>query len=299
MNNSMHSNDNRLELLLFKLGGQQRFGINVLKVKEVIPCPPLTHVPHSHLAVCGVATLRGVSLSVIDLGRAIGRAAFKADGDEQGSVLVTEFNRVTQGFLVERVERIVVCDWNQVAPPPRGSGTRAYISGVTRVDDTLVQILDVERVLAEAIEPDTLVVGDEVAQLGDPALSKQPVLVVDDSAMARAQTARTLDELGVSYIMARDGREALETLRNRGEAEAPIAMVISDIEMPEIDGYSLTRALREDARFERLYVLLHTSLNGAINSEKARSCGADDILTKFIPGELARSVVAGLRKAEA
>lgn len=294
MNTQTHTNENRLELLLFNLGGQQRFGINVLKVKEVIPCPPLTRVPHSHASVCGVATLRGISLSVIDLAQAIGRATARAQGE--GSVLVTEFNRGTQGFLVNRVERIVVCDWNEVTPPPRGSGARSYISGVTRVDDSLVQILDVERVLAEAVELEVTHLGEDIAHLDDPALRAQPVLVVDDSAMARAQTTRTLDEMGLSYILARDGREALDALHQRGDDEVPISMVISDIEMPELDGYSLTQALRGDARFAGMYVLLHTSLNGAINSEKARQCGADDILTKFVPDELARSVVTGLRK---
>ncbi len=293
MNDPTHRNDNRLELLLFNLGGRQRFGINVLKVKEVIPCPALTHVPHAHATVCGVATLRGVALSVIDLSRAIGRAAIETHGS---SVLVTEFNRATQGFLVERVERIVVCDWNQVTPPPHGSGARSYISGVTRVDDALVQILDIERVLVEVVEPAAMALDEDISGLDDPALHRQPILVVDDSAMARAQTTRMLDEIGVSYILARDGREALEALRKRRDDEAPVAMVISDIEMPEIDGYGLTEALRADPRFSHMYVLLHTSLNGAINSERARQCGADDILTKFVPGELARCVVTGLRK---
>jgi two-component system chemotaxis response regulator CheV len=144
------SND-RLELLLFNVGGSQPFGINVLKVKEVIPCPHLTHVPHSHGAVKGVAHLRGEPLTVIDLAMSIGRPALQMDKDHSASVIITEFNRNMQGFLVRAVDRIVVCDWRNVYPPPRGSGTTSYTTGVTEIEGKLVQILDVEKVLGEVV----------------------------------------------------------------------------------------------------------------------------------------------------
>ena len=116
--------DNRLELLLFHLGNQQQFGINVLKVKEVIDCPALTQLPDSHPSVCGIATLRGESLSIIDLSKAIGkRGQYNKEGNEcKGSVIVTEFNRSMQGFLVERVDRIVVREWKDILPPPGLAG---------------------------------------------------------------------------------------------------------------------------------------------------------------------------------
>jgi two-component system chemotaxis response regulator CheV len=288
-----HSHDgDRLELLLFNLGTAQRFGINVLKVKEVIPCPHLTQVPHAHPAVRGVAHLRGEPLTVIDLSAAIGRVPL-VQGDEPSSVIVTEFNRAMQGFLVRQVHRIAVCDWKQVLPPPKAAGVGSYTTGVTRIEDELIQILDVEKVLGEVIaleDVSDVDVGDVNHVAG------KRVMVVDDSSVARNQTVRTLDQIGVAYLTARDGREALELLRTMGDEDSdePVQMVISDIEMPEMDGYTLTRELRQDPVWSGVYVLLHTSLNGAINAEKADKVGANAVLTKFVPDELAKAVVAGL-----
>ena len=293
------SNDNRLDLLLFQLGGRQRFGINVLKVKEVIPCPAFTHVPQSHSAVVGVAQLRGEALTVVDLSAAIGNLPLAAPEGENcdGAVIVTEFNRRIQGFLVRKVDRIVVCDWKQVFPPPAGSSRDSYITGVAEIDEELVEILDVERILGEVIqssEESALFSAEELAGV----VAGRKVLLVDDSSMARHQTAQTLDQLGLEYLTARDGKEALELLMGEDEgAHATVEMVISDIEMPEMDGYTLTREIRATPALKELYILLHTSLNGAINADRARQSGADAILTKFVPDELSKEVVKGLTQS--
>lgn len=280
-----------LELLLFRLRGQRRYGINILKVQEIVPCPSLTRVPQAHAAVRGVATLRGAALPVADLGAAIGLPPRQERG---GFVIVSEFNRGMQGFLVEEVDRIVSCDWSQVYSPPAGAGRSIYASAVTRVDDELVQILDVERVLSE-ITLTEQGQGD-VADLAGPETAGARVLVVDDSSVARTQTARTLAQLGVDCALARDGREALEALQAPLAAgESPFGLVISDIEMPAMDGYTLTQRIRGDARLQHLYIVLHTSLNGAINLQRAAAAGANAGLTKFVPRELAAEVVKGLR----
>ena len=290
--NRLRSKDStdRLELLLFNVGGSQPFGINVLKVKEVIPCPHLTHVPQSHSAVKGVAHLRGEPLTVIDLAMSIGRSPLQTDKDHPASVIITEFNRNMQGFLVRAVDRIVVCDWKNVYPPPRGSGASSYTTGVTEIEGKLVQILDVEKVLGEVVGQNTELL-DTSGLSGN--LQGRRVMVVDDSSLARTQTVHTLDSLGVDSVLARDGKEALEMLiqLNAGEdRSAAIEMVISDIEMPEMDGYTLTAEIRKAPALSDLYVLLHTSLNGAINSERAEKAGANAVLTKFVPEELARAV---------
>ena len=290
--NRLRSKDStdRLELLLFNVGGSQPFGINVLKVKEVIPCPHLTHVPQSHSAVKGVAHLRGEPLTVIDLAMSIGRSPLQTDKDHAASVIITEFNRNMQGFLVRAVDRIVVCDWKNVYPPPRGSGASSYTTGVTEIEGKLVQILDVEKVLGEVVGQNTELL-DTSGLSG--ILQGRRVMVVDDSSLARTQTVHTLDSLGVDSVLARDGKEALEMLMqlNAGEdRSAAIEMVISDIEMPEMDGYTLTAEIRKAPALSDLYVLLHTSLNGAINSERAEKAGANAVLTKFVPEELARAV---------
>lgn len=293
MTKQSHSDD-RLELLLFDLGSKQRFGINVLKVKEIIPCPSLTHLPQAHVAVKGVAHLRGAPVTVIELARAIGRGQVQQEGACNGSIIITEFNRSMQGFLVRQVDRIVHCDWKKVLPPPVGTGLGSYITGVTDVDGELVQILDVEKVIGEVIEPVEATGEVQLAEGERAQLQGRRVMVVDDSMVARHQTANTLEPLGMECVMVRDGKEALEALQAQARDGKLVDMVLSDIEMPEMDGYSLTREIRNDPALQHLYVLLHTSLNGAINTEKAHKVGANDVLTKFVPVDLAHAVVRAM-----
>ncbi|MFA5627883.1 MAG: chemotaxis protein [Thiohalomonadaceae bacterium] len=293
MSNTSYSDD-RLELLLFDLGGKQRFGINVLKVKEIITCPALTHLPQADAAVKGVAHLRGAPVTVIEMARAIGRGLVQTGEICNGSIIITELNRGTQGLLVHQVDRIVHCEWKNVLPPPPGTGMGSYITGITHVDGDLVQILDVEKIIGQVIEATEF---DEEVKLGEGAralLHGRRVMVVDDSAVARRQTAATLEPLGIKCIMMRDGKEALIALQKQAQQEKLVDMVLSDIEMPEMDGYSLVRSIRETSDLQHLYVLLHTSLNGAINIERAKKVGANDVLTKFVPNELAQAVVRGL-----
>jgi two-component system chemotaxis response regulator CheV len=285
----------RLELLLFSVGSAQPFGINVLKVKEVIGCPKLTQMPQSHHSVRGVAHLRGEPLTVVDLASAIGRGSFTAGNACEGSVIITEFNRSMQGFLVRKVDRIVVCDWSNVLPPPLGSGSHSYITGITDIDGILVQILDVEKVLGEVVHVDPVMLESGNAIVAGELLGRR-VMVVDDSSLARSQTTQTLSALGLDCVISRDGAEALKMLNelNGADSEWPVEMVISDIEMPEMDGYTLTGEIRNNPSMKDLYVLLHTSLNGAINSERAMKAGANAILTKFVPEELANAVRSAL-----
>lgn len=290
--------DNRLELLLFHLGGQQQFGINVLKVKEIIDCPTLTQLPSSHPSVCGIALLRNKSLPIIDLSKAIGKLPqhLKQKNSCSGSVIVTEFNRTMQGFLVERVDRIIVRDWKDILPPSGTLGSKSYMTGVTNVDGKLVQILDVENILG-SVSP--LAINIVAHELDVTAGVQGKVLVVDDSALARKQTAETLEAINLPYITAKNGKEALALLKkcnlDNSDSSDYIAMVVSDIEMPEMDGYTLTQNIRQEKGLENMYVLLHTSLNGAINIEKAKQAGANDMLTKFIPEELMDKIVTGLQ----
>lgn len=289
--------DNRLELLLFHLGSQQQFGINVLKVKEILDCPPLRQLPNSHSSVCGIAQLRGESLSVIDLSKAIGRTGQYADKANEcsGSIIITEFNRTMQGFLVERVDRIVVREWKDILPPSGTLGATSFMTGVTDVDGQLVQILDVENILSNVSPIDILTLDVDTSEI-----VQGTILIVDDSALARKQIAETLDAINLPYIITANGKEALELLKkcnvNSTDDNNLIAMVVSDIEMPEMDGYSLTENIRKEAGLENMYVLLHTSLTGAINIEKAKQAGANDMLTKFIPEELMDKIVTGLQK---
>ncbi len=294
MAKQMHGSDDRLELLLFDLGGRQRFGINVLKVKEIIPCPNLTHLPQAHMAVKGVSHLRGAPVTVIELSQAIGRGVLQQNDECDGSIIITEFNRSMQGFRVHKVDRIVHCDWKKVLPPPVGTGLGSYITGVTDVDGELIQILDVEKVIGEVIEPVELEGELALDEHERTLLQGRRIMVVDDSMVARHQTSHTLEPLGLECLMVRDGKEALAALKSLAQDGTLVDMVLSDIEMPEMDGYTLTREIRNDPALQHLYVLLHTSLNGAINTEKAQKAGANDVLTKFVPVDLAHAVARAL-----
>jgi two-component system chemotaxis response regulator CheV len=283
---------NRLELLLFRLSGRQRFGINVFKIQEVVHCPKLTQIPHSHAVVRGVATMRGKTIPVIDLGMAIGRPA--VEDLNNCFMIVAEYNRSTQGFLVGGVERIVNLNWEDVLPPPKGSGNESYLTAVTRLDNELIEIIDVEKVLAEVSNLPTEV-SQEVSDGIEDEVREQHVLVVDDSSVARNQVKRTLDQLGVGCSLANNGREAIELLKEWADNEDPrlahLAVVVSDIEMPEMDGYTLTTAIRADQRLSGLFVMLHTSLSGTFNHAMVDKVGANKFIPKFKPDELARAVV--------
>lgn len=290
--------ENRLELLLFHLGSEQQFGINVLKVQEIIDCPALTHLPASHASVCGIARLRGKALSVIDLSSAIGKQPIYKNDDYpgEGTVIITEFNRITQGFLVERVDRIIVREWKDILPPPKALGLSSYMTGVTEIDGTLVQILDVENILS-VVTPTEVNITMTDLDVADVVQGK--ILIVDDSALARKQIAETIEAINLSYITATNGKEALEILNKHNKLDNEksdlISMVVSDIEMPEMDGYTLTENIRNEPAISNMYILLHTSLNGKINLEKAEQAGANDMLTKFIPEELMQKIVIGLQ----
>jgi two-component system, chemotaxis family, chemotaxis protein CheV len=289
---------NRLELLLFRLSSRQMFGINVFKVQEVIQCPVLTRVPGSHPVVRGIAKLRGKTVPVMDLSLAIGGPPME---DLQGRfVIITEYNKRTQGFLVNAVDRIVNMNWESILPPPKGAAGGSYLTAVTQVDKQLVEIIDVEKVLSEVVRSSDQVSAGVVE--GPPREVPQHVLVVDDSVVARNQVKRVLDQLGVESTVKHNGAEALEQLRSwvdqrpQGRISDWLALVISDIEMPKLDGYSLTKRVREDPRLDDLHVILHSSLSGVFNESMVRKVGANHFLAKYDPDELARMVQEQLRE---
>ncbi|MGL4715910.1 MAG: chemotaxis protein CheV [Aeromonas sp.] len=282
---------NRLELLLFRLNGRQRFGINVFKVREVLQCPHLTVMPKLNPCVRGVAHIRGQTISVIDLSMAVGKRPI--EDLSKCFIIISEYNRSVQGFLVHSVERIINMNWESIMPPPKGAGRINYMTAVTEVDDELVEILDVERILNE-ISPVSTEVSKELvdASATHPTLGR-PVLVADDSSVARKQVQRALATIGVECMLAKDGREALNMLlemAKNGPIKDQIALVISDIEMPEMDGYTFTAEIRNNQNLKDLHVILHTSLSGVFNQAMVQKVGANDFIAKFQPDELAKAV---------
>lgn len=281
---------NRLEVLMFRLQGRQIFGINVFKVQEVLPCPNLTEIPQSHSSTRGLATIRDRTIPVIDLAAAIGQRPLEASQDNL--IIITEYNGSVQAFLVNSVERIVNMNWNDIKAPPKGIGRNNYMTAVTEVDSELVEIIDVEKILSEIIGADTHI--ENAEQLLDKDGNTLKFLVADDSYVARNQVKRTLDQIGVECVLAATGKEALDILKSMADDGVDIdqefKLLISDIEMPEMDGYTLTTEIRSDDRMKNLIIMLHSSLSGSFNESMTIKVKADKFIPKFQAEELAKEI---------
>lgn len=289
---------NRLELLTFRLNGRQRYGINVFKVKEVLQCPKLTAMPNLHRLVKGVAHIRGQTVSVIDLSLAIGGRP--TTDVEKSFVVIAEFNRTIQAFLVSSVERIINMRWEAILPPPDGAGKANYLTAVTNIDNELVEILDVEKILAEIAPVDESMdsrIGEEIAHAEQEKQIVRRILIADDSSVARKQVQRAIESIGFEVILTKDGKDAYEKLLSmakEGSIYDQISLVISDIEMPEMDGYTLTAEIRRNSVLKDLYVILHSSLSGVFNQAMVERVGANSFIAKFNPDELGNAVKAAL-----
>ena len=289
--------ENRLELLMFRLGGMQTFAINVFKVQEVVQLPRLNLMPHRHPSVAGVTHFRNRTIPVIDLSESIGMRPI--DRTQPCNLIVTEYNNTVQGFMVGEVDRIINMNWNEILPPPEGAGRQHFLTAITRVNERLVEIIDVEKVLAVISPYDTSVSADVIDKQLLSQANNLEVLVVDDSSVGLAQCQSTLDFMGIKVHTATDGKKGLEKLKgwaDQGEiVPEKLLMLITDAEMPEMDGYRLTREIREDPRLKDLYIVLHTSLSGSFNKAMVQKVGCDDFLSKFQPDRLAEVIQGRIR----
>ncbi len=286
---------NQMELLLFKLGTNEIFGINVFKVREVMKLPALTQIPEADSRIVGMANIRGIMVPVVGLKRSLGLSG-EIQEDTEGAInshpylIVSEYNGSLQGFLVAGVDRIIRFSWSAIKTPPAivRENNKGAVTAVTMLDDgRMVLILDVEKVLNDICPRSD----DEVfaGVVPTPALRSKCMLFADDSSVARTQIRKALDRLEMSYIMATTGGEAwskLQALAEQATAEGKervdqIQCILSDIEMPEMDGFTLTKHIRADPRLAHLPVMLHSSLTGACNMEKGKAVGATDYITKF------------------
>jgi two-component system chemotaxis response regulator CheV len=298
---------NKLEILLFSLGTDSRtgrketFGINVFKVREVMRTPAITAAPEMPNAVEGMVSLRGALVPVVDLAK----YACVDAGSPRDIMIVTEYNGHTQGFLVENVDTILRLDWAQMRVPPEM--LRAQLGGlVTAVtelpDGRLVMMMDVEKVLSETTHYDDEFLFKDIHPLG---MSDVTVFFADDSTVARNQIQRTLEVLGVKFFAAINGRQAWEELERAAayahstgrKTKDLVTLVLTDVEMPEMDGYILTKKIKTDPRFEGIPVIMHSSLSGLSNQQLGRSVGVDEYVPKFEPQRLAEVLGRLLHKS--
>ncbi|HUX29444.1 MAG TPA: chemotaxis protein [Thiobacillus sp.] len=297
------TSSNKLELLLFRLGEDanldrnELFGINVFKIREIIPMPTITAMAGSHPHMMGVVDLRGQIIPVIDLPAVTGCTPKTG----LNILLITEYARSTQAFAVESVEDIVRLDWRQVLSA-EGNAAGGMVTSLARLDgdnsDRLAQVLDVETILRKVmppIEPDV-----DSATIG-PQVEIKPgavILAADDSLIARTMIEQGLEAMGLPFIMCKTGKEAwdhLQAISDKAEAEGKtvhdrIALVLTDLEMPEMDGFTLTRNIKQDPRFSAIPVVIHSSLTGSTNEAHVKKVGADAYVAKFVAEDLANAL---------
>ena len=296
---------NQMELLLFHLGTQELFGINVFKVREVMKLPQLTRVPEADNRVVGMANIRGTMVPVIALKRSLGLGEHEVDlanpdAKDNGILIITEYNASLQAFHVAAVDRIIRTSWSDIKTPPTlvRENNKGAVTAVSMLDDgRMVLILDVEKLLTDICpRPDEEVYAGVTAK---PALQSKCVLFADDSTVARTQIRKALEKLGLPYVQTTTGKEAWDYLQQVAgqSAEGGLAqvqrinMVLSDIEMPDMDGFTLTKQIRSDPRLAHIPVILHSSLTGMCNQDKGRQVGATDYVTKFDPKVLTETVM--------
>lgn len=278
---------NKMEILLFSLGTREIFGINVFKVREVSQTPKITKTPNMPLGVEGVISLRGNIIPVIALSKFISTEG-APEAEATSTMIVTEFSKHTQAFLVHEVDRIIRVDWDKVrAPEAMLSGNQALITAITELPDgKLVSILDVEQILAS-------VIGEKIIpELPPSGIDPDTFMFfVDDSVVARKEIVGVLDKIGVKYNQANNGLEAwekLQALANRamhdGESlHDKLKLILVDAEMPEMDGYVLTKHIKSDQRFKGIPVVMHSSLSSNANRAMGTSVGVDAYVAKFDP----------------
>lgn len=295
---------NKLEILLFFLGVDQRtgrretYGINVFKVREVMRTPVITAAPEMPSSVEGMVSLRGALVPVIDLAKYSGINA----GTPREIMIVTEYNGHTQGFLVEGVDTILRLDWSKMRVPPEmlTAQTGGLVTAVTELEDgRLVMMMDVEKVLSETTSIDNEMMFRGVVPLDRPDAT---VFYCDDSSVARKQIEKTLGVMGVKGVSAVNGQrmwdEMEKTAAYAKSVGQPVSdfinLVLTDIEMPEMDGYILTKKIKSDPRFNGIPVIMHSSLSGMSNQKLGLSVGVDEYVPKFEPQRLSETLARRL-----
>lgn len=273
---------NKMEILLFSLGSNEKFGINVFKVKEVCPAGKITRTPNMPAGVDGIVLFQGHVIPVLNLASFMGMLPHQ----KHHTMMVTEFNNHTLGFLVQGVDRVIRVDWDRVrATEGMLSENGARITAITELDDgSLVSILDVEQILADAFGE--AVVGNIAKVESERDLC---IFFADDSVVARRKIVQVLDKMAVRYIQAANGKKAWDRLKAMADAAQSagtklhdqIQVIMTDAEMPEMDGYVLTQLIKSDRRFDGIPVVMHTSLSSEANREMARRVGVDYYVPKF------------------
>lgn len=293
---------NQMEMLIFYLNDEQLYGINVFKIIEILECPPtVTKIPLSNPSVKGTIDFRGKAVVVIDLGDVLGMTPL----DFRNSlcyVIICEYNNAINGFMIKRPDTLLTRGWDEIKSPSGMLTQSAYLTAIAYADNgETIQILDIEKILAEILGLSTELSAEVAAQGRDSGSAGMNVLVVDDSATARMSVESVLRQLGVTCTVMDSAVSALQLLEDiykKGDGKK-FDFVISDIEMPGMDGFTFTRMIRQSPETAGLYVILHSSLSNPSNKDKAEQVGANEFVAKFQPDILAGKVLERIKARSA
>jgi two-component system, chemotaxis family, chemotaxis protein CheV len=278
----LESGTNELEIVEFGIG-QNKFGINVIKVREIINPVPVTQVPNAHPHVQGIIELRGEVLPVIDVAKAIGFPP--SETPDQDKFIVTEFNQQKIVFHVHSVTQIHRISWDQIEKPSdMYQGAESQIIGVIKLHGEMILLLDFERIVVE-INPESGINVQQVQKLGKRERSTKRLVVAEDSPLLRKLLHDTLEEAGFEYIeFFENGKDVFDYLENIAisgkEIEKEVQLLITDIEMPKMDGHHLTRKIKEHQALGKLPVIIFSSLITEDLRHKGQVVGADGQISK-------------------
>lgn len=280
-------------LLLFRLSQTQVFALGTLKVRELVPYTRLSKIPQSHPTILGASTIRGHTIPIIDMAAAIGYRPIAPEEREKCYIIITDCQRMIIGFLVRGIDKIIECNWRDIEAPSSSLGKNAYLTGVTRFEDQLVQLLDVELLLSKIFPDNPKANRAILTDVQREKLKPMNILLVDDSKVARKQLSDALDMINIPYRVTADGKEALVMMEQAALEHHPIDILVSDIEMPGLDGYELAFEVRDNPLTAKAYIILHTSLSSEISVSQAHQVGANEALTKFDAHELIDAMLRG------
>ncbi|WP_428611378.1 chemotaxis protein CheV [Shewanella sp.] len=286
-------------LLLFRLSHTQLFALGTLKIRELVPYTNLSAIPQSHPAILGAATVRGHTIPIIDMAAAVGYAPITQEERANAYIIITDCQRMVMGFLVRSIDKIIECNWRDIESPPENLGKHAFLTGVTRVDDRLVQLLDVELLLSKIFPANPAAQRAILTDVQREILKPLNILLVDDSMVARKQLSDALDSINIPYLVTSDGREALSIMEHAAQEGRPVDLLVSDIEMPGLDGYELAFEVKNTPALADAYIILHTSLSSEISVSQAHQVGANEALTKFDAHELIEAMLRGAKRHQA
>ena len=283
----LESGTNEIEIMEFTIDGSL-YGINVAKVREIIMSAPVKMMPHAHPAVEGIFKPRDVVITVVDLPGYLGISKEKSAKD---LFIITNFNKMFIAFRVHTVDRISRISWTDIQKPDKtvSGGAEGVATGIAQCGDDLVTILDFERIVAE-IAPETTIRMEEIDRMGPRARSDEPIWIAEDSILLSKMIEDCLRKAGyVNLRMFPNGRELWEALNALPKEEnlfRQVALVITDIEMPQMDGHRLTKLIKDSPRFNPIPLIIFSSLISEEMRIKGRQLGANEQMSKPEIGHL-------------